>query len=188
MATILLFHSVLGLREVERAAADRLRQAGHAVVAPDLFDGATAEGYDEGFAILDRLGMPAVLASAEAAAAALPPEAVLAGLSMGGGVAAHLWARRPEAAGVLLLHGIAEAPPTPRPMLPVQVHLAEPDPFEDETFVVDWAGAAARAGIALEIFRYPGAGHLFTDPSLPDHHADAAALVWRRVAAFLDAL
>ena len=39
MASILLLHSVCGLRDFERSAADRLRAAGHDVATPDLFDG-----------------------------------------------------------------------------------------------------------------------------------------------------
>ena len=37
-----------------------------------------------------------------------------------------------------------------------------------------------------EVFDYPGRGHLFTDPSLPDEYdAAAAELLWERVLAFL---
>ena len=36
--------------------------------------------------------------------------------------------------------------------------------------------------------RYPGAGHYFTDATLPDHHAAAAALAQKRVLAFLAGL
>jgi hypothetical protein len=36
-----------------------------------------------------------------------------------------------------------------------------------------------------ELFLCPGAGHLFTDPDLPDHDEIAAALVRRRTLDFL---
>jgi dienelactone hydrolase len=40
-----------------------------------------------------------------------------------------------------------------------------------------------------ELFLYPGDRHLFSDASLPDEHdAAAAALLTRRVVAFLDAV
>ncbi|NED82431.1 dienelactone hydrolase family protein, partial [Streptomyces sp. SID11233] len=35
---------------------------------------------------------------------------------------------------------------------------------------------------------YPGAGHLYTDPGLPDHDAEAAEATWRTALAFLDSL
>jgi dienelactone hydrolase len=37
--TVVLFHSVCGLRPAVRAAADRIRATGHEVAVPDLFDG-----------------------------------------------------------------------------------------------------------------------------------------------------
>ena len=46
-----------------------------------------------------------------------------------------------------------------------------------------------RAEGAVEVFRYPGSGHLFTDPSLPEEYdAEAAELAWQRALAFVDRL
>ena len=188
MATVLLLHAVRGLKDYERAAAERLRAAGHAVVLPDLFDGAEAATLEEGMALKERVGWEAAVARAEAAAAPLAADAVLGGFSWGAAVAADLWARRPEAAGILLLHGLVEIPETARRGTPVQLHLAEPDPFEEEEFVGVVETEALRAGCVLETFRYPGAGHLFTDPALPGHDPAAAAVLWDRVEAFLDGL
>ncbi|MEU3959378.1 hypothetical protein AB0F42_06100 [Streptomyces buecherae] len=74
MATIVLFHSVLGLRPVELGAAERLRRAGHEVVAPDLYAGAVAATLDEGFGPLDRVGWDAVVERARRALVGLPEE------------------------------------------------------------------------------------------------------------------
>jgi dienelactone hydrolase len=188
VAEVVLFHSILGLRPAEHAWAERLRAAGHSVAAPDLFGGETAASYDDGAALRDRVGWETVVSRARAAVAPLPPETVLAGISMGAGVVGELWPGRPEAAGILLLHGPCAIPADPRPGLPVQAHLGEPEPFDDEGFLADWAEAARKAGLAFELFRYPGAGHYFTDATWPDHDAAAAALAAQRVLAFLDAL
>ncbi len=51
MATIIMFHSMLGLRDLERDAASRLREAGHDVVLPDLYAGAHTDVMEEGYAI-----------------------------------------------------------------------------------------------------------------------------------------
>jgi dienelactone hydrolase len=185
MADVLLFHSVYGRRPAEAVIADRLRADGHRVTVPDLFGGRTAPTVEEGFAILEEVGWAAVAGRAEAAAADLPPETVLAGVSMGAGVAGHLWQQRPAASGVLLLHGVCELPAQPRPGQPVQLHLAEPDPFEEEEFVADWLAQAASISLVMEVFRYPGAGHYFLDAALPDHDAAAAALAEERIRAFL---
>lgn len=155
---------------------------------PDLFDGALAATIEEGMALKERVGRETAIARAEAAAAPLPGDAVLGGFSYGAAIAADLWARRPEAAGILLLHGLADIPQTARRGTPVQLHLAEPDPFEEEDFVAVTEAEARRAGCAIETFRYPGAGHLFTDPGLPGHDPAAAAVLWERVEAFLGRL
>lgn len=188
MATVLLLHAVRGLGEVERGAAERLRAAGHQVFTPDLYAGETAATLEAGVAIEERL-WPETLERATRAAADLPPETVLAGLSMGAHLATLLWPDRPQTAGLLLMHGLGEIPEAPRAGVPVQAHVAEPDAFEPEDQIAAWRDAAARAGVAAELHRYPGAGHLFTDATLPDHHdAEAAALLWQRATAFLAAL
>lgn len=188
MATVLLCHSVYGLRDLEREAASRMRAAGHQVVTPDLFDGRTAETVDAGFALRDATGWDVMVARAAEAAEALPAETVLAGFSMGAAVAAALWPERPATAGLLLLHGLVALPDNARPGLPVQLHLAEPDPWEDEDFVAEWTADTRGAGLALETFRYPGVGHLFADRTLPDYGEAAAEAMWRRVLDFLDGL
>lgn len=188
MATVLLCHSVLGLRRLEREAAERLRAAGHEVALPDLYGGRTAATIGEGFALRDAIGWDVIVARAAQAAEALPADAVLGGFSMGAAVAAALWPERPGTAGLLLLHGLVGLPDQPWPGLPVAVHLAEPDPWEAEDFVAEWTDDARALGLALEVHRYPGAGHLFADPELADHDPAAATLMWERALAFLGRL
>ncbi|WP_405108238.1 dienelactone hydrolase family protein [Micromonospora sp. NBC_01405] len=186
MGQIALFHSVYGLRPAVLAAADRLRAAGHQVVTPDLYGEPAADTVEAGFALLDKIGKRTVLDRARAAVADLPPDTVLAGFSFGVWVAAELLAERPDAAALLLLHGIAGPPETVRPGLPVQLHLADPDEYEPQDEVDAWQRAMTAAGADLSVFRYPGPGHLFTDADVPDHDPAAAELTWERVLAFLD--
>jgi dienelactone hydrolase len=187
MAHVALFHSILGLRPVELHAAERLRRAGHRVTAPDLFGGETARTLDAGFALLDRIGWETVVERARRSLAGLPGATVLAGVSMGVGVVTDLWPERPDTAGVVLMHAVADPPASLRPGFGVQVHAADPDDaFVPAERVAALAAAARAAGADLEVFRYPGAGHFFTDRDLPDHDPAAAALAWRRVLAFLD--
>jgi dienelactone hydrolase len=187
MRHVVLFHSVYGLRPAVRAAADRLRAAGHQVSTPDLYGVPPADTVEEGFALLDKIGHDVVLDRARAALRALPPEAVLAGFSMGAGVAGALLAERPDAAALLLLHGTGGAPELVRSGLPVQLHLADPDPYDAPDEVDEWQRAMTEAGADLTVFRYPGVGHLFTDPDLPESSPDATAAAWPRVLAFLAA-
>jgi dienelactone hydrolase len=185
MAEVVLFHSILGLRPAEAEIAGRLRAAGHAVTTPDLYAGWRTDSYDEGFAKHDAIGDAALLARARAAVAEMPEATVLAGVSMGGGLAGALWAERPATRGLLLLHGPAPLAPDPREGTPVQAHMAEPEPFDDEAFLQQWIDDARRLPVALEVFRYPGAGHYFTDRTLPDHDPAAAELALGRALSFL---
>jgi len=45
MTTVVLFHSVLGVRQGVLDAAERLRQDGHEVLVVDLYDGRTFDDY-----------------------------------------------------------------------------------------------------------------------------------------------
>lgn len=188
MVAVVLFHSICGLRALERDAAARLRALGHDVIAPDLYGGQVVATIEEGFALKDRIGWQTLSERAEAAVAGLPVSAVLGGFSFGVAIASHLWAKRPETSGVLLLHSIVGIPENARDGVPVQLHLADPDIYEPAEDVAAWRALAARSLIALEAFSYPGVGHLYTDASLSDYDAEAASLTWSRVERFLAGL
>jgi dienelactone hydrolase len=185
MTSLILFHSVLGLRENERHFAERLRAAGHAVTLPDLYQGVATEEIEEGFAIKARIGWDVIGQRAREALDTTTHDAVLAGISMGAGVVAEVWASRPLAAGVLLLHGLATVPSTVRPGLPVQLHVGDADPFFPAPDVRAWQASAVAMGVAVRVDRYPNAGHYFSDPTLPEYNETAAAQLWSRVLAFL---
>jgi dienelactone hydrolase len=188
VTTVVLFHSVYGLRPAVLAAADRLRAAGHTVVAPDLYAGPVAASIDEGFALSARIGWETIVSRARHAVRDLPTESVLAGLSMGVGVVGALLAGRPETAGLLLLHGTGGEPADVPAGLPVHVHIAEPDNLFPLAGVAAWRDAMAGAGAAVRVHTYPGAGHLFTDPDTTDFDRPAAELAWQRSLAFLGSL
>lgn len=156
------------------------------MIAPDLYAGQVAATADEGFALCEQIGWPAIMRRARQALAGLPPGTVLAGLSMGASVAAALLGERPEAAGVLLLHNTGGVgAETVRPGLRLQLHIADPDVYQAAAEVAAWEQSMADAGAAVCVFRYPGAGHLFTDPDAPDHDDPAACLAWQRSLNFL---
>ncbi|MFG3713917.1 dienelactone hydrolase family protein [Micromonospora sp. NPDC047730] len=185
MGHVVLFHSVYGLRPAVLTAADRLRAAGHTVVTPDLYGAPAAATVEDGFALLRKIGQDAVLDRAREALREAPADAVLAGFSMGAGVAGAMLAERPDAAALLLLSGVGGEPESVRPGLPVQLHLGDPDDYDAEPEVAQWRRAMTDAGAELSVHRYPGVGHLYTDPHLPDHDATAAAQTWERAIAFL---
>src|SRR5579885_597138 len=186
MAEVVLFHSILGLRQAEREIAAALESEGHRVVLPDLYDGARTDDYDEGFRLHDGIGEDALVERARAAMAEASEEAVLAGVSFGAFLIGSLWSQRPRMPAALLLCGFAPWMTPRRPGLPVSAHIARPDPFDSEDAFAAWEAAAG--GVALELHRYDGAGHYFLDRSLPDYDEGAAKLCMDRIRAFLGSL
>ncbi|WP_189821699.1 dienelactone hydrolase family protein [Streptomyces finlayi] len=187
---IILFHSVYGLRPAVHAAAMRLRASGHQVHVPDLYDGQTADTVEEGQAVLDRIGREELLRRAVLAAAPHSEKGlVYAGFSWGGAVAQNLALGDEKARGLLLLHGTSDiAEDASVDELPVQLHVADPDPFESEDWLNAWYLQMQRAGADVEIYRYAGAGHLYTDAELPDFDEAAAEQTWKVALGFLETL
>jgi dienelactone hydrolase len=184
--TIVLFHSMYGLRPAVRDAADRMRAAGHEVVVPDLYEGRTADTPEAGLALRDEIGRDELLRRAVAAAAPYSDGGlVYAGFSLGGAVAQNLALGDGRARGLLLLHGTSDIAEGARTELPVQLHVAEPDPYETDDWLSAWYLLMRKAGADVEVHRYRGAGHLFTDPDLPDYDAEAAERTWAVALDFL---
>jgi dienelactone hydrolase len=187
MTEIVLYHHVQGLTEGVRSFADELRQAGHAVHAPDLFEGRTFDTIEEGMGFAREAGFGALGERGMAAAEAIGPEAVYAGFSFGAMVAQQLAQTRPGARGALLMEScvpVSEFGEAWPEGVPVQVHGREGDPFfaEDLEAARNLVDSTDRA----ELFLYPGDEHLFADSSLPAYDAASAALLTERVLAFLD--
>ncbi|MFF7758725.1 dienelactone hydrolase family protein [Streptomyces griseorubiginosus] len=187
---IMLFHSTYGLRPAVRQAADRLREAGHEVWTPDLFEGRTFDTVEEGMAFNEEIGKDELLKRAVLAAAPYSERGlVYAGFSLGASVAQTLALGDERARGLLLLHGTSDiAPNATADELPVQLHVAEPDPFETDDWLSAWYLQMGRTGADVEVYRYAGAGHLYTDPDLPDYDGEAAEATWRVALGFLDTL
>ncbi|MFI2912033.1 dienelactone hydrolase family protein [Streptomyces sp. PDY-4] len=187
---IMLFHSTYGLRPAVHRAADRLRAAGHEVWTPDLFEGRTFDTVEEGMAYKDGTGKDELLKRAVLAAAPYSERGlVYAGFSFGASVAQTLALGDGRARGLLLLHGTSDiAANASVDGLPVQLHVAEPDAFETDDWLSAWYLQMGRAGADVEVYRYAGAGHLYTDTDLPDWDEEAAEATWRVALGFLDSL
>ncbi|GAA2213513.1 dienelactone hydrolase family protein [Nonomuraea monospora] len=190
MARVLLLHSMYGLRPAVHQAADRLRAAGHEVHVPDLYDGRVVDTPEEGIAIKDEIGRDELLKRAVAAAAPLSGERlVYAGFSLGAAIAQNLALGDERSLGLLLMHGTSDmADGVSADDLPVQLHVADPDTYEPADWLNSWYLGMRRARADVEVFRYPGVGHLFTDPDLADYDAEAAGRAWAIAEDFLAGL
>ena len=188
MAEVLLFHHAQGLTPGIVAFADELRAAGHTVHAPDLYDGKTFAGLEEGIGYAKQVGFDTILERGRLAADGLPEELVYVGYSLGVMPAQMLAQTRPGARGALFFS--AALPPSEfggswPDGVPLQIHLMEDDEWAMEDLPA--ARQLADEVDGAELFLYPGDRHLFTDSSLTDYDEDAAAQVKRRSLSFLDA-
>jgi dienelactone hydrolase len=166
-----------------------LRQAGHTVHTPDLFDGRTFDTIEEGMAFAREAGFDALAQRGVAAADEIDADTVYAGFSFGVMPAQQLAQTRPGARGAVLMYSclpVSEFGDAWPEGVPVQVHGKEADPFFEED--LEAAQALAESTDRAELFLYPGEEHLFADSSLSAYDAASAALLRERVLAFLDAL
>ena len=190
MAEVLLFHHALGLTEGVRAFADELRQAGHTVHTPDLFEGRTFGSIDEGAEYCGSVGFGEVRARGVRSVADLPTAVVYAGFSLGVMPAQQLLETRPGALGGLFYHGFADPAEfgTWPSGVPVQIHAMDKDPFFVDEGDIDVARPFVESTPGAEMFLYPGDGHLFADSSLDGYDEGATRLVLERSIEFLRTL
>lgn len=196
MASVVLFHHVLGLTPGVVAIADAWRTAGHRVTTPDLFGGRSFDTIDAGaaFAFGDDLGPDELFARADAVVAGLPADLVYAGISLGVMPAQRLAQTRAGARAAILLEACVPpdhfAPRWPEGV-PVQVHGMADDPYfagegdiDAARALVEEVGDPDRAALHV----HPGDQHLFTDASRPSHVPEATAAVLDATTAFLATL
>jgi dienelactone hydrolase len=187
MTEVVLYHHVQGLTDGVRSFADALRQAGHTVHTPDLFDGRSFDTIEDGMAFAGETGFGALAERGVAAADGISADVVYAGFSFGVMAAQQLAQTRPGARGALLMYSclpVAEFGEAWPDDVPVQIHGKEGDPFFAED--LEAAHALVESTEGAELFLYPGDEHLFADSSLPAYDAEAAALLTERALAFLD--
>ena len=191
MTSIALFHSVLGVRPGVNAAADLLRSHGHTVRVVDQYNGRVFDDYDEAATFATNIGYPALMAAAAQAVEDMPGRFVCAGFSNGGGMSMHVATSNPAVSGALLFSGAMDPAMISVTRWPetvaVQVHYTVSDPFRDQGSIEAHDRLVKESGASIELFDYPGRGHLFTDPSLPDEYdPTTTSLLWNRTVEFLD--
>lgn len=182
MAEVVVFHHAQGLTEAIRRLAESLRDAGHTVHTPDLFDGRTFDRYEEGMAYSEELGGPmAIVDRARTAVESLPSDVFFIGFSLGVLAAQSLAQTRPGARGAVLAYSAVALgqwgdnwPSTWPEGARLQMHILEGD--EDFEIAKDLAATVPSA----ELYVYPGTEHYFAE-----HDQEAASLLTQRVLTFL---
>ena len=192
MTTIALFHSVLGVRQGVLDAAERVRQDGHDVLVVDLFDGRTFEDYPPALTFAQEVGHEMLMQRAVEADSALPDGFVSAGFSLGCVMAVHVATQR-TVSGVLMVAGAIPVSAFDNDVrwpagVPTQTHSTLADPWREQDEIDQAVRDVEAGGGTIEVFDYPGSGHLFTDPTLPaEYDPDATETFWSRVLPFVRA-
>lgn len=186
MTDVLVFHHALGVTAGIRAFADALREAGHTVGVPDLFDGVTFDTIAAGVAHAEEIGFDVLTDRGVLAAAGRSGPFAVVGFSLGVLPAQKLAQRDPDVVGAVLCHSAVPSevfgPGWPA-RVELQIHMTEGDPWAEEDLPAARALAEEAGG---ELYLYPGSGHLVADPSGPDHDPEAAASILERTQAFLE--
>jgi len=188
MTHIVLFPSVLGVRQGVLDAADLLRDDGHEVLVADLYDGRVFDDYDEASEYEDTIGYPELMRRAVDVVKDMPDGFLTAGFSNGAAMAEHVATQR-KVNGVVMLSGALDITILGAESWPAgtnaQIHTAVDDPFRDQAGIDAVIAQVRAAGGTVEAFDYPGAGHLFTDRSrAAEYDPTAAELLWSRVRQF----
>jgi dienelactone hydrolase len=191
MTTVALFPSVLGIRAGVLDAAERLRRDGHEVLVVDLYEGRTFDDYEPAMAFAEEeLGHAELMRRSREAVADLPEGFVSAGFSLGCVMAVHIATQR-AVSGVLMIAGALPASAFGADArwpagVSAQTHSTLDDPWREQDMIDRAVLEVRSAGGTLEVFDYPGTGHLFTDSSLPaEYDAVGTELLWSRVLPFV---
>jgi dienelactone hydrolase len=192
VATVAIFPSVLGVRPGTHDAADEFRNAGHEVHIIDIFEGRTFDDYPPAMAFAwEELGQAEMLRRALAGVSDLSDGFVPTGFSLGCMLAAYVATQRPVS-GVVMIAGaipvslMGEQWPVG---VPAQTHSMLGDPWREQAEIDQTLRDIEAARSHIDVFDYPGSGHLFSDPTLPEEYdAEATRIMWGRVLPFVASL
>jgi len=187
---VVVYHPWWGLNDDVLAYADRLADAGFAIVAPDLVRGRTASTIAEAEQLLstvdeDHANAVALAAIDRLAAPEGPAKIGTVGFSFGAAWAVWSAAKRPTVAASVVYYGTVTGPSLSKATVPVLGHFAEDDPYESNENVEAFERELRDAGRSIFLHRYPGTGHWFAEPSKDAYRPDAAKLAFERTVSFL---
>ena len=189
MTVIVVFHHALGLTPGIEAFASTLREAGHLVHTPDLFEGRTFNTIEDGVGYAGEVGFAEIIERGKRAVDELPTELVYIGFSLGVLPAQMLAQTRTGARGAVLCYScvpVSEFGESWPEGVLVQVHGMDADPFFADEGDLEAARELVDSTEDAELFVYPGDQHYFADTTLPSYRPGPAKLLMSRVLAFLD--
>jgi carboxymethylenebutenolidase len=186
-----------GLVDHIKDVCDRFAAEGFTALAPDLYHGQKATEPDDAGKLAMSLDVERAARDLSGAADYLTAHGSVrgqgvgvVGFCMGGGLALWLATLRPdEVKAVVSFYGIprgAAQPDWSRMAAAVQGHYGEDDGSISPEHVAALEAQLREAGVEVEMFLYPGAGHAFFNDSRPEaYNEDAGRQAWIRTLEFL---
>jgi carboxymethylenebutenolidase len=202
-----VFQEIFGINDNMRDLADRLAAAGYVAIVPDMFwrlerrfERKDESAMGEAFAMIQRYDFawagPDIAATHAHLAAmdACTGKVGAVGFCFGGTLAflaaalSEVDGRGVDAAVSYYGSGTnAQLGLLDQITCPLLFHYGEADPFIPEEQVAE-VERAAEGRAHVQVLRYPGAGHAFSNGDAPSmHHPEAAALAWSRTLDFFAA-
>jgi carboxymethylenebutenolidase len=190
-----VFQEIFGINDNMRGLADRLAEAGYLALVPDMFwrieprfERKDESGFEDAIGMIQRYDFAWAAPDVAATHAHLAGMAACSGKvgAVGfcfGGTLAFLAAALSNVDAAVSYYGSGtndQLGLMDRISCPLLFHYGEDDPFIPEEKLVE-VEQAAEGRANVEVLRYPGAGHAFSNEDAPSmYNADAAALAWSR--------
>jgi carboxymethylenebutenolidase len=189
---LVLIHEWWGLTAHMRTQVRRFAELGFYVVAPDLFDGQTAQNADQGLALQRQLGeagpprVGAALRALETHHRCNGKMAVI-GWQLGGELAFHAAMHRTDLKAVIAFYARPDdyLVMMPADETPILAFYGEHDPTASPKMIERLRAALAQSPGKGQVIVYPGATTGFFNDDLPTYNAQAAADAWAKMLDFL---
>ncbi len=187
---ILVLHAWWGLKPFFTQVCDRLAGQGFTALAPDLFQGRTANTVEEAEAGLklrdpDFMDAAAMAAQATLLSRTQSKHIGVLGFSLGAAAALTAAAGTPDQVSVaVLFYGTY---PVEYGQIKAKIlgHFSDQDDFEPLKDVRAMEAAMQAAGVDVSLHIYPGTSHWFMEDDRPQYDPAAASLAWERTFDFL---
>ncbi|MPZ15067.1 MAG: hypothetical protein GEU73_11695 [Chloroflexi bacterium] len=192
---VLVIHEVTGLVDYIREVSDRIAEHGFVALAPDLYEGKTASGMEDGAPLRDRVTDDVFKAKIGAAISYLKSRPYctgdmgVVGFCMGGGFSLRAACLFPDGiAACSIFYGrISDIELVNRLQCPVIGSFGEEDKGISTWAVDQLRPAMERLGKSLDMKVYPGAPHGFHRHTAPNvYRPEAAEDAFHRTMDFFD--
>jgi carboxymethylenebutenolidase len=188
---ILVLPSWWGLKPFFKQVCDQLAEQGYTALAPDYYDGRTANTIDEAKALQEEAegdmdAMGALVKAAKDYLISLRPGKPIGivGASMGTDWAIITAAKEQDVAATVLFYG-GWTTDFSKMKSKVLEHYAETDEWFSFDRAQEMVQDMKAAGVDVTLHFYPGTAHWFIESDRPEYDSASAQLAWERTFKFL---